>query len=364
MKIADITRYLEELAPLAYQEEYDNCGLLIGDGQADLTKALLCLDVDAGVMDEAVSLGCNLVIAHHPFIFKGLKKLVPGRIETRVIETAIRHGIAVYAMHTNLDNRLEGLNALLLSRLGVVRHRILRPMENLLSKLVVFCPHARAGAVRDAMFAAGAGVIGNYDSCSFNLAGDGTFRALEGANPFVGEKNSLHSEPETRIEVILPRHGADRVVAAMLAAHPYEEVAYDLYPLSNRHARVGAGLIGELDEPVGEREFLGRVREELRVPVIRHSAWTGRPVSSVAVCSGSGAFLVADALRAGAGVYLTADLKYHDFSGFGNRMLLADIGHYESEIWVKEWLHAALIEKFPTFAFLISESGTNPVNYF
>ena len=364
MRIADITRYLEELAPLAWQEDYDNCGLLLGDPQAELTKALLCLDVEPEVMDEAVSRGCNLVIAHHPFIFKGLKKLVPGRTETRVIETAIRNNIAIYAIHTNLDNRLEGLNALLLDRLGVVRHKILSPKDELLFKLAVFCPHANAAAIRDAIFGAGAGVIGNYDSCSFNLSGDGTFRALEGSDPYVGEKNTLHTEPETRIEVILPRHLADRVLAAIVAAHPYEEVAYDLYPLANRHARVGAGLIGELDMPVGEQEFLMRVREQLGVPVIRHSAFTGRPVGKVAICSGSGSFLVNDALRAGADIYLTADLKYHDFSGFGNRMLLADIGHYESEIWVKEWLRAALIEKFPTFAFLISESGINPVNYF
>jgi dinuclear metal center YbgI/SA1388 family protein len=363
MKIADITNYLESLAPLAFQEDYDNCGLLVGDPQGECSKALLCLDVTTEVMEEAVRRDCNLVISHHPLIFKGIRRLTPGQPETALITLAIRHDIAVYAIHTNLDNILNGLNALLMSKLGVTGCRILVPRSGALVKLAVFCPVDHAGTVRQAIFDAGAGQIGNYDCCSFNMAGEGTFRASEAANPFVGEKNRIHVEPEVRIEVILPGYLEKRVVEAMIAAHPYEEVAYDLYALHNKMPGVGAGLVGGLNEPCDEAAFLGKVREVFGIPVIRHSAFRSKPVKQVAICSGSGSFLIGAAAGAGADALLTADLKYHDFFAAGNRLLLADIGHYESEKAVKEWLHGVLIQKFPTFAFLISDTDTNPVHY-
>jgi len=364
MKIADITNYLESLAPLAFQEDYDNCGLLVGDPQGECRKALLCLDVTIEVMEEAVRRDCNLVISHHPMIFKGIRRLTPGQPETALITLAIRHDIAVYTIHTNLDNILNGLNALLMSKLGVTGCRILVPRSGALVKLTVFCPVDHADRVRQAIFDAGAGQIGNYDCCSFNMAGEGTFRASEAANPFVGEKNVIHVEPEVRIEVILPGHLEKQVVDAMIAAHPYEEVAYDLYALHNKFPGAGAGLLGELGEPCGETELLMKLKEIFGIPVIRHSALCSRLVKRVAVCSGSGSFLIGAATAAGADVLLTADLKYHDFFAAGNRILLADIGHYESEKAVKEWLHAVLIRNFPTFACLISNTDTNPVNYF
>jgi dinuclear metal center YbgI/SA1388 family protein len=364
MKIADITRHLESLSPLALQEDYDNCGLLIGDPVQEVQRVLVCLDLTEAVMDEAIARNCNLVISHHPFIFRGLKKLTSGQPETLILTRAVKHDIAVYAIHTNLDNTLHGLNAFVLRRIGVSHYGILRPKPGMLLKLAVFCPEAHAEKVRRALFEAGAGHIGNYDSCSFNLDGHGTFRGSDASDPFVGSRNERHTEPETRVEVILPRYLVQKAVAAMLAAHPYEEVAYDLYALENKMPGAGAGLVGLLDEPCSEADFLDRMKVQLDLPVIRHTQFPGRTVRTVALCTGSGSFLIQDAIMANADVYVTADLKYHDFFGMENRLLLADIGHFESEKWVKEWLHAVLIEKFPNFAVLISEVNTNPVHYY
>ncbi|HPS62925.1 MAG TPA: Nif3-like dinuclear metal center hexameric protein [Bacteroidales bacterium] len=364
MKLNDIAAHLESLAPLPLQEDYDNSGWLIGDPEVEFRRALLCLDLTNAVMEEAIREDCNLVIAHHPFIFRGLKKIVAGEPETHIITTAIRHNIAVYAIHTNLDNVLDGLNARVMSMIGVEDCRVLRPQPGKLLKLAVFCPDGHADSVREALFSAGAGKIGNYDCCSYNVSGEGTFRPSDKANPYVGEKNTLHHEPEIRIEVIFPRHLEGRVVAALLKAHPYEEVAYDLYPLENLYPLAGSGLIGALKEPLDEAGFLTRVRQATGIPVIRHSPLRNTAVQRVALCTGSGGFLIRDALRAGADIFLTADLRYHDFFGLHPRMIIADIGHYESERWVKDWLYNVLNEKFPTFAFLISNADTNPVKYF
>jgi len=364
MKISEIGRYLESVCPLSLQEEYDNCGFLAGDPSADFSGALLCLDVTEEIMQEAVDNRCNLVISHHPFIFKGLKKLTPAQPETAIITRALKNNIAIYAIHTNLDNSLRGLNAFVLSKLGIREFKILAPKTGMLLKLVTFCPHSHADKVRSALFDAGAGHIGNYDCCSYNLEGKGTFRASDSANPFVGEKNSLHVEPEIRIEVIFPDHLEGRILDALTGSHPYEEVAYDLYPLKNANPLAGSGLTGTFDQPLDRKAFLELLKTVFSLPVIRHSKTDLAEIKTVALCTGSGAFLIPDAVKAGADAYLTSDLKYHDFPGEGGKLLLADIGHYESEQWVKEWLHAVLTEKFPTFAFLISETDTNPVRYY
>ncbi len=364
MKIAEIGHYIETLSPLTLQEDYDNCGFITGDPCREFEKALLCLDLTEEVMQEAIREKCNLVISHHPFIFRGIKKLVPGRPETVILSLALVHDIAVYAVHTNLDNTLQGLNALVFEKLGISKWRILSPGRSTLLKLVTFCPSGHADAVRNAMFGAGAGSIGNYDQCSYNVSGEGTFRASDAANPFVGKKNMLHVEKEIRVEVILPDYLEKGVVEALKSAHPYEEVAYDVYVLKNAASQTGAGLIGELEHPAGQEQFLELVKKVLGIPVIRHTIFHPKPVKKVALCTGSGSFLIDQAIRAGADAFLTADLKYHDFFDAGKTMLLADVGHYESEQWVKEWLFNTLIEKFPTFAFLISEVNTNPVHYF
>lgn len=364
MKINSITTHFQEIAPSALKESYDNVGLLIGNPDEDISSALICLDVTDEVMDEAVKHGCDLIISHHPLIFGGLSKITGRNAAERLVVRAIRENIAVYAVHTNLDNMLNGVNAMLCKKLGLSNTGILQALEGKLNKLVTFCPGDHADKVREALFNAGGGHIGNYDSCSYNLEGYGTFRGGENTNPFVGEKGKLHRENETRIEVIFPEYLRSKLLAALRQSHPYEEVAFDIYPLMNVFEQAGAGMIGVLDQEMGEEEFMLHVKNILGTKVIRHSALTGRRVRSVAVCGGSGAFLIGKAMAAGADVFITADMKYHQFFDADGRMLIADAGHYETEQFTKELLYNVLNEKFPTFALRISHCNTNAVHYF
>jgi dinuclear metal center YbgI/SA1388 family protein len=364
MKIKEIVKVLENYAPLALQEDYDNSGLLIGEPSAEISGVLITLDITEEVLDEALANNCNLVIAHHPLIFKGLKRLVGADPVQRLTVKAIRNNIAVYALHTNLDNSFHGLNARICDLLEIKNCRILSPGKGLLSKLVTFCPVDHTDRVRQALFDAGAGHIGNYDCCSYNVTGQGTFRASENANPFVGGKNELHFETETRIEVIFPNYLATPVVTALQKAHPYEEVAYDIYPLSNTAGFAGSGLTGMLDPPVQEKQFLEMIKKKLGIPYLRHSETIHHKISRVAVCTGSGSFLIPEAVTSGAQAFLTADIRYHDFFTADKQLLLVDIGHYESERFVKDLIYGILIEKFPNFAFLISKVNTNPVHYY
>lgn len=364
MKVYEVISYLESFAPLSLQESYDNSGLLVGDADADTDNAMICLDLSMEVLDEAVEGGYKLIISHHPLIFGGLKRIT-GKTETgRIVMRAIREGISIYAMHTNLDNSRAGVNAMLSEKLGVINTQILQPLKDKLLKLVTFCPVGHAEKVREAMFAAGAGHIGNYDSCSYNLDGFGTFRGNESADPFVGEKGKLHEENEFRIEVILPDYLSGRIISEMIKAHPYEEVAYDLYPLKNEYDMAGAGMHGILEHPMDEQDFLQHLKNVLGTGVIRHSPLRGKKISRVALCGGAGSFLIQAALAAKSDVFVTADLKYHQFFEPEGRMLLADAGHYETEQFTKELIYKLLNEKFPTFALRISQSNTNAVHYF
>ena len=364
MKVKEIIGHLESKAPLILQEDYDNSGLLIGSVDDEISGVLLCLDINEAILQEAVRRKCNMIISHHPVIFKGMKQLTGKDLTQRIVITAIRENIAIYAIHTNLDNSLKGLNALLMDKIGVKNHRIIVRKENFLSKLVTFAPLDFAGKVRDSLFEAGAGHIGNYDHCSYNITGQGTFRASEHANPFVGERNQLHIEDETRIEVVFPSYLHRRLIVALIKSHPYEEVAYDIYPLSNDYQMAGAGILGELENAMNVIEFLSVVKSITGAGVIRHTAMGNEIIRKVATCTGSGSFLIPDVIGAGADIFLTADLKYHDFFQPEGKLILADIGHYESEQFVKEWIYNALIEKFPTFAILISETNTNPIKYY
>ena len=363
MKVNDIIRELEQWAPPALQEEYDNSGLLCGDPEAEVTSALVSLDLTDDILEEADEKGCTLVISHHPFLFRPVRRVVAGTPVYRILSKALSKGISLYAMHTNVDNLYSGLNRVLTQKLDLTDVRILQPKKEMLLKLVTFCPPSHADQVRIALFEAGAGHIGNYDQCSYNLQGKGSFRGSDETHPFAGQKNMLHFEEETRIEVIVPAYLERQVVSAMKKNHPYEEVAYDLYPLANAFEQAGAGMVGNLKGPLSSQSFLERVASLFRLPVLRHSPVIKDNVSRIALCSGSGAFLAKDAILAGADVFLTADLKYHDFQDAGNTLVLADIGHFESEVWVKELFRDVLIEKFPTFAVLISEREVNPVRY-
>lgn len=363
MLLRDLIHTLEALFPLALQESYDNSGLLVGNPQQELTSALVSLDLTEQVLDEAIGRHCNLIISHHPFIFKPIKRLTGRNQVERLAMRAVKHDIALFALHTNLDNHAFGHNRWLGQLLGLEHIRILRPMDQQLIKLVTYCPPAQADRVRQTLFGAGGGHIGRYSHCSFNSNGFGTFLPGQGAQPFVGSIGKLHSEPEIRIEMVFANYQLQAGLEALKSSHPYEEVAYDIYPLANPNPTTGAGIIGELAEPVPALDFLETVKQKIGLACLRHNGAIRSDVSKVALCGGSGAFLIPDAMQQGADVYLTGDLKYHDFSMPEDRMLLADIGHYESEQFMKELVVNVLKEKFPTFALLKSDSDINPVKY-
>ena len=364
MQLSDVTNFLEELAPLQLQESYDNAGLLIGEPEMKISGVLVAVDLTEEVLKEAQDKKCNLVITHHPLIFKGIKKITGRSAEERMIAEAIRKDVAIYAMHTNLDNVNTGVNKILSEKIGLEHVKILLPKEELLFKLVTFCPRPDAEKVRIALFNAGAGHIGNYDSCSFNVEGTGSFRGSDDTNPYVGEKGKLNYEPEVRIEVIYPGYYGSKILKALLDTHPYEEVAYDIYPLANKLHSAGAGMIGVLPEETTEEAFLAKVKQITGISCIRHSGFIGRKVRKVALCGGAGSFLITKALSEKADIFMTGDLKYHDFFLAEKKILIADIGHYESEQFVKELIYRELIKKFSNFAVLISEASTNSVNYF
>ena len=362
--VNDITAYLEALAPLAYQESYDNAGLITGSGEWECRGVLVTLDATEEVVREAVGKGCNLVVAHHPILFRGLKKINGNDYVEKAIITAIKHDVALYAIHTNLDNIKTGVNARIADRLGLVNCSVLLPKGGTLKKLFTFVPVHHAEPVRNALFEAGAGQIGNYSECSFSVSGAGTFKAGENTDPFVGKKGQRHTEEELKLELVFPEYLEKRLVQALLTAHPYEEVAYDVVALANAHPGVGSGLLGELSQPAGEEEMLRLLKTSFGLQVIRHTRLLNKPVKKVAVCGGAGSFLIHKALQSGADMYITADIKYHEFFDANGRMVIADIGHYESEQYTTDLLYELLKQKFNTFALLKTEVSTNPVCYF
>lgn len=364
MKIRELTQYLEQLAPLAYQESYDNSGLLVGHPEDEIKQALIALDCTEEIVDEAIQKGCDIIIAHHPIVFSGIKKLNGKNYVERVIIKAIRHGIALYAIHTNLDNILGGVSSKIAEKLDLVSHAVLRPKHNLLRKLAVFVPRTHVEAVRKALFNAGAGAIGDYDECSYNTLGYGTFRPLEGANPSIGQVQTQERVEETKIEVIYPEHLERVILVAMYAAHPYEEVAHDILTLENRLHSVGSGAIGNLPSPMLEADFLGYIKDKLNVQVIRHTKLREKPISRVAVCGGAGSFLLEDAKRSGADIFISADYKYHEFFDAEGGIVIADIGHFESEQFTQELLMEIIQKKFVNFAVLLTEIETNPIKYY
>jgi len=363
MVIQEVTNYLEKLAPVSLQESYDNSGLLIGSPNNNIDKALITLDVTENVINEAIDSKCGLIIAHHPVIFKGLKKLTGSNITERIVLKAVKSDIAIYAIHTNLDNVISGVNGILAEKLGIKNTKILRPKNGGLLKVVCFCPTNHTKKVQQAMFDAGAGNIGNYDSCSYLGEGTGTFRALDGSNPFVGQPNELHKEEEVRIETIVPEHRLTDVVKALVIAHPYEEPAYDIYTLNNTNTNIGSGLIGEIDKALPIKEYLLSVKQILGTAYIKHNELVERPVKKVAICGGSGSFLINAAASKNADLFITSDIKYHDYFEHEGNMTIADAGHFETEHPVKELLYSLLKENFPNFALQISDKSVNPISF-
>jgi dinuclear metal center YbgI/SA1388 family protein len=329
----------------------------------EITGAIICLDSTEAVIDEAIANKCNLIIAHHPIVFSGIKKFNGKNYVERVIIKAIQNNIAIYAAHTNLDNVYNGVNAKIAEKIGLVNCSILAPQNNTIKKLVTYCPDTNAASIREALFAAGGGCIGNYEECSFNANGYGTFKAGANANPHVGEIGKQHQEKETRIELIYPSYIESKLLKALFVAHPYEEVAYDIVELSNKNNRVGAGMIGELEKELEETAFLNHLKKVMKAEGIRYTALKGKKVKKVAVCGGSGSFLLGNAKSSGADVFVTADFKYHQFFDAENQLVIADIGHYESEQYTMELFYEILSRKFTTFALHLSKINTNPINY-
>ncbi|MCF8224525.1 MAG: Nif3-like dinuclear metal center hexameric protein [Bacteroidales bacterium] len=364
MKLREITAFFEKLAPLVYQESYDNSGLQVGDYSMELTGALITLDITGDVLDEAIENGINLILGHHPLIFGGIQSITGKNMVERILYKAIRNDIAIYSAHTNFDAIKNGVNGKICEVIGLKNSRILEPAKDQLKKLVVFVPENYSEKVRNALFEAGAGVVGNYDNCSYNTKGTGTFKGNEDANPFIGEKGEIQQEPEVRIETIFPVHAKGRIITAMMQSHPYEEVAYDVYSLENKYHEIGMGMIGELSQPVEETQFLELLKSKFSAGVVRHSELLGKKIKKVAVCGGAGSVLLKKAIAEKADVFISGDFKYHQFFDADSKILIADIGHFESEQYTREVFYDLLIKNFPKFAVRLSKINTNPIKYF
>ncbi len=364
MRIQEIINALNFYANPFLQEDYDNAGLITGSNNWECTGGLVCLDATEEVIQEAINKKYNLVIAHHPIVFRGLKKINGNNYVERALILAIKHDIALFAIHTNLDNVIDGVNGKMAELLGLQNRKVLLPKKSVLQQLSVFVPTAHKETLLRALFAAGAGNVGKYSECSFSVAGTGSFKAMEGSDPFVGKHGERHLEPEEKLDVIFPSWKQAGIVQAMRAAHPYEEVAYYLYNLDNIFAETGSGMIGDLPEKMEEDLFFEKIRQIFNIPVIKHSKWRNKTIEKVALCGGAGSFLTGAAIAAGADVYLTGDLKYHEFFDADSRLVLADIGHFESEQYTIDLLFDHLREKFPNFAVLKTGVNTNPVCYF
>ena len=363
MIVKDVINYLEELAPLNYAEDFDNVGLLVGDKQSKVTGVLVTLDTLEAVIDEAIEKKCNLIVSFHPIIFKGLKKITGKSYVERTVLKAIKNDIAIFAIHTALDNALKGVNDIICNTLGLTNKKILIPQKGTIKKLTTYVPTKNAESLRTELFKAGAGNIGNYDNCSFNTEGKGTYRGNESSKPQVGIKGELHEEPETQISVTFSKHIEPRLLNTLFEHHPYEEVAFEVTTLDNYNQNIGIGMVGEIVNSEKTETFLQFVKEKMNVSCIRHSNLIKENVSKIAVLGGSGSFAISAAKAAGADILITSDLKYHDFFSAENDIILADIGHYESEQFTKIFLVDYLSKKITNFAVVLSTTNTNPVKY-
>lgn len=362
-RIQDLLSFLEKFAPPAYQESYDNATLICGSRDWEVSGVLCTLDCTEEVVEEAISLGANLIVAHHPIVFKGMKSLTGKNYVERTVIKALKNDIAIYAIHTNLDHVATGVNKKISDKIGLVNTKILQPKKQLLSKLVFFVPPKDKETVLNAIFEAGAGQLGEYKDCSFQIEGMGTYTPSEKANPHIGQRGIPQYEKEVRIEVLLPSFLSGKIISTMKKNHPYEEVAYYLSSLENENQEVGAGMIGALEKPLPEEEFLDLLKRQMNLQVIKHTPLRKRPVRNVAVCGGAGIFLLGDAKKAGADVFITSDIKYHEFFDAEGQLVLCDIGHYESEIFTKDLLAELLSQNFPNIALYLTKVVTNPTSY-
>ena len=363
MKIHQITQILEEWAPLHYAEDFDNVGLLVGNPKDEVGGVLVTHDCLEEVVDEAIDKNCNLIVCFHPILFKGLKRFTGNSHVVRAVRKAIKNDVAIYAIHTALDNQVHGVSFGLSQALGLINTSVLLPKENTPKKLNFYVPQAQAEQVRNALFAAGAGKLGNYDECSFSMGGEGSFRPSQNSSPYVGKKGERHIEEELQIQMVFQKYLASKIIEALLSSHPYEEVAYEITSLENSNQNLGMGMIGHLPKSMKPSSFLNFVKKTLGTPSLRHSHLGTNTIERVAVLGGSGNFAIQAAKSKKADAYITADLKYHDFYEGNQSFLLVDAGHYETEQHTKKLILNYLTEKLPNFAILLSEVDTNPIKY-
>ncbi len=364
MIVQDIINHLEELAPLAYAESFDNVGLLVGNKQQKVTGVLVTLDTLGTVVDEAIQNNCNLIVSFHPIIFKGLKKITGKNYVEQVVIKAIKHDIAIYSIHTALDNSHMGVNNMICKQLELTNKSILIPQSETIKKLTTYIPKNEAEKLRSALFNVGAGHLGNYSNCSFNVEGYGTFKGNDKSNPVKGIKNQEHKEAEVKISITFVKHLEAKILKTLFETHVYEEVAYEITTIENKNQNIGMGMIGEFLKPMDEVDFLAYLKSKMLATHIKHSTLLNKQIKKVAVLGGSGSFAIQAAKNNGADAFVTSDLKYHDFFTAENRILLADIGHYESEQFTKNLLVAYLTKKFTNIAIILSQINTNPVKYF
>ena len=364
MLIADVIKHLEDFAPAALAEDFDNVGLLVGNPKMKLSGILITLDTLEVVVEEAIASNCNLIVSFHPIIFSGLKRLNGSNYVGRTVIKAIQNNIAIYAIHTALDNHHLGVNKMICDKLNLTKPQILIPKKNSIKKLTTYIPTSQSEMLRKKLFEAGGGSIGNYDECSFNIEGFGSFKPNAEANPVVGKSGEIHFEKETQIGITFPKHLESQILKSLFKNHPYEEVAYEIVSLDNAHQQMGMGMIGDLPQEIEETEFLAKIQKTFHTKCIRHSELLGKPVKKVAVLGGSGSFAIENAKKAGADFFITADLKYHDFYKAEGKLVLADIGHYESEQYTKNLLHVYLSKKISNFALILANTKTNPIKYY
>jgi len=363
MRLKELCSYLDSKIPLAFQESYDNSGLQIGLPEMEITSAMITLDVTEEIIEEALSKKCDIIISHHPLIFNSIKSISGKTYTEKILHKAIKHDIAIYSAHTNLDIYNCSVSRKMAEKLTLEKVRVLSPIKNRMLKLITYIPESHLENVREALFEAGAGVVGNYDHCGFISSGTGSFRGGENSNPYAGKKGKIHFEKEIRFETILFSHLKDKVIRKLLDAHPYEEVAYDIYALENENINIGLGCIGEFKDKIVEEDFLNLISKVFDAKGVRYSNITGRQIKKVALCGGSGASLISKAIFSGADAFISADIKYHNFFDADDRILIVDIGHFESEKFSTEILYDLIIKKFPKFAVRFSETNTNPINY-
>ncbi len=366
MKLIEIIEYLETVAPLSYQESYDNSGLLVGNENLTIKSVLTCLDCTEEVIEEAINKKCNLIISHHPIIFNSFKKITSSTYNERVILKAVKNDIAIYAIHTNLDNIQGGVSFILANKFGLLNPKILKKKENTITQLITYCPETHIKKLESALFSVGAGKVGSkYDQCSFISQGVGGFRPLDKANPYIGSKNERFSQNEDRLELVFPSYLEKNIIQTLFDTHPYEEVAYELIRLGNKDETIGSGVIGELKSEMDVLSFFKLLKKYMPFKFLKHTKFSNQAkVKTIAFCGGSGVSLLQEAIIQKADIYISSDFKYHDFFEVDNKIIAVDIGHYESEQFVPNLISEILKKKFPKLAVILTKINTNPISYY